>query len=272
MEGDAGAPHVVIIGGFLTEPLCYWPMRQRLLARGAARVSIAPIHLPDWAVIGFAGMGPLALRGARAVREARRQAPDPLLVIGHSMGGIVARLAMCPEPLDGRRASRRRRTTSPTSSRWLWTGVADDVACLVTLGTPHRLRPTIGWRHPGVRATEHLARMAPGAFHAPRTASLTVGSTLADPARRGPIRSYGQLLSRVLVSLVGETPGERGDGLVPDALCRLPGVEHIALPDVLHGTLGAPWYGNAEVIDRWWPLALERWRAALRARRRSHSG
>jgi triacylglycerol esterase/lipase EstA (alpha/beta hydrolase family) len=136
---ESTAPHVVLIGGFLTEAAHYRPMRSLLLEQGAEAVTIAPIHLPDWAAMGFAGMGPLLLRGARAIREARRASTAPLLVVGHSMGGIIARLAMAPAPLDGR-----------------WAGVADDVGCLVTLGTPHYFSPSVPWRHAGQRAAEHL--------------------------------------------------------------------------------------------------------------------
>lgn len=247
MTEISSRPHVVIIGGFLTEPLNYRRFRGRLLERGAAAVSTAPIHLPDWALVGLVGLGPVLLRGGRAIREARHSADAPVLVIGHSLGGLVARLAMCPEPLDGRVAS-----------------VADDVGCLVTLGTPHRLRPTVTWRHPGVVAAEHLERYAPGAWFAPRTRYLTVGSTLTAPATRGPVRSVVQLANRALLRFVGNEPDGRGDGLVDDDLCRLEGAAHRSYPDVRHGTLGAPWYGDADVLDRWWPDALEAWRQATR--------
>jgi pimeloyl-ACP methyl ester carboxylesterase len=243
------APHVIIIGGYLTEPLQYRPLRRRLLDRGAARVSIAPVHLPDHAVMPFVGMGPLLLRGGRAIREARRLAPAPLIVVGHSMGGLVARLAMAPEPLDGRLA-----------------GVAEDVGCLVTLGTPHRLQPQVPWRHPGIRAIEHLERCAPGAAFAPRTGYLTVGSTLGRPARRRPIRTPIQLANRILRGFVGDPPDALGDGLVPDALSRLDGARHVTYPEARHGAVGGPWYGDSLLVDRWWPLALAAWRAALDAR------
>ncbi len=246
---EARQPHVVIIGGWLTEPLNYRPFRRRLLDRGVARVTLAPIHLPDWALLGLVGMGPVLLRGGRTIREARRASDAPLLVIGHSTGGLVARLAMAPEPLDGRVAR-----------------VADDVGCLVTLGTPHRFPPSVPWRHPLVVATEHLDRVAPGAWNAPRTGYLTVGSTLTRPATRGRIRSAVQLANRVLLRFVGDVPGGRGDGLVGDALSRLDGATHLSYPDVRHGALGAPWYGDAEILDRWWPTALEVWREALAAR------
>lgn len=242
-------PHVVIIGGFLTEPLFYGPLRARLLDRGAARVTIAGLHLPDWLAMGLVGMGPVMLRGARAIREARRTSRSPLIVIGHSAGGIVARLAMSSASFDGRRVA-----------------VADDVGCLVTLGTPHRLLPSLPlWHHPGVQATEFLARSSPGAFFAPGTGYVTVGSTLVAH-RPSRARSVRNLANRIIRPLVGEIPGVPGDGLVDNELSRLPGAHHVELSDVLHGTFGGPWYGDGDVVDRWWPAALTAWRSALAAR------
>jgi hypothetical protein len=251
VEANAVGPHVVIIGGFLTEPLFFEPLRHRLLRRGAARVSIAPVHLPDWLAMSFAGMGPVMLRGALAIRRARRQAPAPLIVVGHSAGGIVARLAMAPVPFEGRQAS-----------------VADDVGCLVTLGTPYRFDPRIpGWRHAGARAADFLERVTPGTWFAPATAYVSVGSRRVSPS---PIRTtlaptaLGHVVTRIAV---GQTPGVCGDGLVDEVRSRLPGARHLAFDDVLHGTFGGPWYGDDHVIERWWPVALEAWREALAARR-----
>ena len=252
MPEPSTRPHVVIIGGFLTEAAQYGPMRERLLAQGAERVTIAPIHLPDWAVMAFAGMGPSLLRGARAIREARLESPEPVIVIGHSMGGIVARLAMAPEPLDGR-----------------WAGVAEDVGCLVTLATPHYFDPEIPWRHAGQRAAEHLEQVSPGAWFGPETGYLTVGSTAVRPAHRAPVSSALALFNRSLRSLVGETPGASSDGLIGSDRCQLEGVRHIEFSDVLHGLFYGPWYGDADIIERWWPAAVEEWDAALAVRARA---
>lgn len=247
------APHVVIIGGYLTEPMFYRPLRGRLLGRGAASVTITSLHLPDWLAMVFVGMGPVMLRGARAIRAARRASPSPLLVVGHSAGGIVARLAMSAVPFDGRLA-----------------GVAEDVGCLVTLGTPHRLVPTVPalplWHHPGVRATEFLGRTAPGAYLAPRTGYLTVGSTLVPAARNAPTNGARNIINRVIRPFVGAVPGVAGDGIVDNEISQLWGSRHIALADALHGTFGGPWYGDEPLIDRWWPAAVAEWRAALTAR------
>jgi hypothetical protein len=249
MEGDAVAPHVVIVGGFLTEPIAYRPMRGRLLDRGAEQVTIVPLHVPDWLAMAFAGMRPAMLRTARTIRQARRTSPAPLLVIGHSAGGILSRLAMSPQILDRRVP-----------------GVAEDVAVLVTLGTPHQLRPSMPWRHPGVRTTELLEREAPGCCHAPTTGYLTVGSTLVSWDERAPTNLLKQGVGGIMRRFVGPVSGGRGDGIVEDACCQIDGARHLSLPDVLHGTVGGPWYGDSQVIDRWWPAALETWSAALDAR------
>lgn len=255
MPAHKPSPHVVILGGFLTEAAMYEPMRERLLEHGAARVSIAPIHMPDWAVMAFAGMGPLLLRGARAIREARRESPDPVMVIGHSLGGVIGRLAMAAEPLDGRSA-----------------GVAADVACLVTLGSPHYLVPDIPWRHAGQRATEHLEQVSPGAWFAPDTSYLTVGSSMVRSSHRAPTSSWVTVLNEVLGKLAGHTPGATSDGLIGSDRCRLDGARHIEFNDVLHGLFYGPWYGDAEVIERWWPAAIDEWQAALSARTRARAG
>src|SRR5688500_15384310 len=137
IQRDTDRPHVVIVGGYLTEPLFYGPMRARLLERGAARVTVAPIHVADWIAAAFVGFGPLLLRAGRAIVQAHRVSGAPIIVVGHSAGGIVSRLAMAPRPFDGRRVS-----------------AADAVGCLVTLGTPHVVHPHDPWRgNAGQRAT-----------------------------------------------------------------------------------------------------------------------
>ena len=42
--------HVLIVGGFMTVPFNYVPLQQRLLARGAASVTIGQLWPMDWAV------------------------------------------------------------------------------------------------------------------------------------------------------------------------------------------------------------------------------
>jgi len=94
--------------------------------------------------------------------------------VGHSGGGILARLALSPVACEGRLAA-----------------VGDAVGCLVTLGTPHGLHAAhLRWSHPGAHAASFLARQDAAGPHDPRTAIVTVGST-AVPAlsgRHAPVR------------------------------------------------------------------------------------
>jgi hypothetical protein len=241
-------PTVLIVGGFMTAPPNYWPMRRRLRRRGVERVDIAPLWPPDWALAGLLGLGVVMARTRLAIMRSYRDAGRrPIMVVAHSGGGIATRLAMSPKPFHGRRG-----------------GVAEAVGCLVTLGTPHLLAGLPNrYRHAGHEAAEFLDREEPGAYYAPRTGYLTVGSG-------HPLKVLGGRLSRaadeVFGMVVGREPETLGDGIVPVGAVHLQGAEQVTFDDVVHGHIGTPWYGDDRVIDRWWPVALRLWQEALAAR------
>jgi len=256
------APHVLIVGGFLTEPFNYWPMQRRLSARGAASVSIAPLHVPDWLAAGLTGFGPMLSRLAGAIRRTEAAGGgEPLLVVAHSGGGIATRLAMSEVPFRGHRGA-----------------VAGSIGALVTLGTPHGLADSrVRSAHSGVVAARFLDRHCPGTCFAPTTAYLTVGSDFVRPdalvegrgARGGrvsPLTWWDRLLRQGFEGIVGALPPEGGDGIVSAAAAHLPGAERLTFHDVRHGHIGGPWYGDDQIIDRWWPRAVDLWRVALAAR------
>ncbi len=239
--------NVLIIGGFATVPPNYWPMARRLRRRGA-RVTIASIWTPDWMIAGMLGFGPLMRRARRAILTAYNEGgQEPLMVIAHSGGGLVARLATSPTPFNGRTG-----------------GVAEAIGCLVTLGTPHGLALLANrYRHAGHEASAFLDREVPGAFFAPRTGYLTVGSSLEGGSFSG---AAGRLADEFFSIAVGAETGTTGDGIVPDAAAHLDGAEQLTLDDVRHGMIGSPWYGDEPIIDEWWPTAVRLWREALEAR------
>lgn len=248
-----GRPHVLIVGGFLTSPPLYWPMREALLARGAASVSIAPIWTPDWLLAGFVGLGPLMRRtGQTIVSSYRTGGGRPLMIVGTSAGGILTRLAMSPEPFRRRRA-----------------GVAEAVGALVTLGTPHRqVEPPARRDRVMHEATAYLDATIPGSWFAPRTGYLSVGSRFAQ----GGSVHEAAVRRRVTGALYAYVGGESartgwGDGLIPEASVHLDGARHLTLEGVDHGpSFGSRWYGSASIIDSWWGEAVDVWREALAAR------
>jgi hypothetical protein len=241
-------PPVLIVGGYMTAPPNYWPMRRRLRRRETVLVDIAPIWPPDWALAALLGLGLVMARAKVAITRAYRAGGNrPIMVVAHSGGGIAVRLAMSSTPFHGRRG-----------------GLAEAVGCLVTLGTPHMLAGLHNrYRHAGHDAAEFLERESPGAYFAPRTAYLTVGS-------QHRLGLFGGYLARasddVFSMVVGRDDDTRGDGIVPVGAVHLAGAEQMTFDDVVHGHIGSPWYGDDRVIDRWWPVAVRLWREAIEAR------
>jgi hypothetical protein len=182
------------------------------------------------------------------LRAYRANYGQPLIVVAHSGGGIAARLAMSSTPYYGQVG-----------------GVAEAVGCLVTLGTPHGLnRLANRHRHAGHDAVEFLDRESPGAFFAPRTAYLSVGSEYERAAFGGP---FGRLAEEVFSVVVGDDAVRAGDGIVPFAAVHLEGATQLSYTDARHGHIGSNWYGGERMVDRWWPEAVRLWQGALDARR-----
>ena len=252
-------PTVLILGGFLTAPPMYAPLVRRLVGRGAAGAVVASVWTPDWLLAGARGIGPICSRSARALRGAVQLSESasggaPLLVVGHSAGGIVGRLLTAPEPLPGRRF-----------------GAARRIGAVVTLGTPHRLAAGegIGRRIRDVAASIADAAV-PGAYYAPEIGYLSVTSraVVGDSSGAGRER-VAHLLYRSVIGRAA-VPGTEGDGLVPVVAAELDGARQVVLDGAVHGPGAAgPWYGSDDAVDVWWPIALETWRLALEHRART---
>jgi hypothetical protein len=251
-------PTVLVLGGFMTSAPVYRAFATALQARGAAGVVVASIWTPDWVLASVRGMGPLTTRAGKALLRASAASAAspasrgaPVLVIGHSAGGMLARLLTSPVPFEGRRLN--------GSSR---------IGAIVTLGTPH---VAAGGRWGG-RIARAVARFAevnvPGACFAPTTGYLAVASR-AIAARSGA-EDGSERFVRGLYEGVLPQPGVdpvTGDGLVPTEAALLDGARQVVLDDAIHAPGGSSrWYGADSQLDRWWPIALETWRTALTAR------
>ena len=249
--GTERGPAVLIIGGLLTSWLWYWPLGGRFRDRGASRVTVAPLWLWHWLVAGFVGPARSTSVVAAAIDRLAAEDGRPIIVVGHSGGGILARLALAKRPFDGARPARR-----------------DAVGAVVTLGTPHlatRFGGTIG-RH-GLRALRFL--QAPDQAPGPSDpwATLSVGGRLPEQPPSGSLASRirRQFSALCYAALLGpEGRGVPGDGLVPLQSALLPQGEQRALEGFAHAPLlGSPWYFSEEGIDQWWGRAVELWQGAV---------
>jgi hypothetical protein len=254
---DDVRPTVLVLGGFMSSPPMYRGLRRLLLDRGAPEVVVAPIWMPDWVLAVGRGQGAVAARAGRALLAASAasaaspaSAGAPVLVVGHSAGGVLARILTSPDPFAGRPMNGSGR-----------------IGAIVSLGTPHMFDAR-GRRaqRPGETsrgANEHV----PGAFFSPRvgyvcvSSRAVVGTPLGSAKERRTDRFYRGVVDAPVGSPIP------GDGVVPLAAALLPGAEPIVLDDAEHANVIArSWYGDAEHVDLWWPRAVEAWRAALRAR------
>jgi hypothetical protein len=257
-DPDAVAPTILVLGGFLTSPPLYRRFRRRLLERGAADVVVADIWLHEWLLAGGLGMRRIVARSARDLDQAaaiagghRVSRGAPLLVVGHSAGGVVARLLTAQAPFGGQGPA-----------------LAEAMGALVTLGSPHHVgRSRYAGRRIGDVAAHVADRHVPGSAFAPRVGYVSVASRSVVGRRRGTGRE--RVAWRTYRGLLGDAgpDGVDGDGVVPVASALLDGSTQIVLDGVAHGQgSGRPWYGAEPAIDAWWPAALEAWHEALRVR------
>lgn len=258
LDARPPAPVVLVLGGFLMSPPVYRPLVRDLRARGAVDVLVGNVWTMDWMLAAYRGLGPILTRSGRALLEASSRSEAlaggaPVLVVGHSAGGMSARLLTSPVPFAGRRLNG-----------------ASRIGAIVTLGTPHVVTHHVAGRNRvGAEAAAFANREIPGPAFAPRTGYLAVASRKAVGRRQGT--SGERRMFAVYDGLAPDRDHGRdeieGDGLVPLASALLPGAPQLVLEDAAHGQgFGRDWYGSPRILDRWWPMALETWRAALIAR------
>ncbi len=262
-EPGSLAPVVLIAGGFLTMPGWYSGMAAVLRERGAADVLVAPVYPPDWILASVRGLGPITTRVGRALLEAGSRSAEsptsrgaPVLYVGHSAGGVVGRLLTSPVPFEGRALR-----------------AAGRIGALVTLGTPNAVglaaRDGGRWgRRVGEAGTRFAERHVPGAMFAPTTGYVSVASSFlvgrlgSDDGRE---RFVGRLYEDVYPQPDRDTVV--GAGRLPVAPALQPGSRQVVLAGATHGPgPRSPWYGDRANADAWWPVALDAWRDALRAR------
>ncbi len=256
LDGRPPAPVVLVLGGFLTSPPVYRPFVRTLREQGVADVVVANVWAMDWLLAAYRGLGPILTRSGRALLEADRRSETvacgaPVLVVGHSAGGMSARLLTSPVPFAGRRL-----------------GASSRIGAIVTLGTPHVVTLEIATRNRvGAEAASFANREVPGPAFAPRTGYLAVASRRVVGRRHG---SPGE--RRTFAVYDGLTPERgrdeiEGDGLIPLASALLPGAPQLVFDDAAHGQgIGRDWYGSPRILARWWPVALGTWHSALLAR------
>ena len=191
----------------------------------------------------------------KSVREIKEKSSQPIILLGHSAGGWLARGILG----DGAWAS------SSTFSSDLVTG-------LVTLGAPH-LPPLEGAPDMTRGALRYVDTSFPGAFlSADKKQSIfyvTVAGTAVIGDRVAVEGSINRFASNSYQQVTGSGPDSEevvGDGVVPLSHAHLSGAEQITLKDCFHSIQSDSWYGGDRVIDRWLPQTLSAFERTLKLR------
>ena len=221
---------VVVLGGLLCPAFVYRELRATLGALTGAPVRVVAPPPWEWLLaVAPVGWSLILRRLHRAVQTAIEQSEATrVTLVGHSAGGVIARLYLAPEPFrgdtfDGRRLVER----------------------LITLGSPHNTRS--GPMRRRVDALVPGARFAPAVHYVAAAGSALVGDASGRAAQR---------LARLCYASLGDNGEAGGDGLVPVSVALLRDARHLTLPGVWHAPwFGRPWYGSRDAVPRWWQAA-----------------
>lgn len=224
---------IVLLGGFLSSPQFYSDLRRGLTRLTGQRVWIARVQTYHWPmVISSLGWARVLDKLDLTVRQAvRESASGRVTLVGHSAGGVLARLYLAPQPFLGR----------------TFAGVRQ-VDQLITLGSPHHNQG--GWRRGGP-LSRWVQERYPDAYFAPQVHYTCVAGRWLCGERSG---SSLQRWAYDFYKDISGNGNEWGDGVTPVESALLSGADRVLLDGVSHfSMLGTPWYGSKETIHLWWP-------------------
>ncbi|WP_174842872.1 esterase/lipase family protein [Candidatus Oscillochloris fontis] len=221
---------LVIIGGYLTGPSDFVNLAQALEAAPYNYdVSITPISRLRWAITRDWDFRPVINHLRDTVQQAlERSGAEKVTILGHSVGGSVARMylgeeAYCGEIYAGRRYVQR----------------------LIMLGTPHHSIEY--WTRTSV---SFINDTYPGAFYPEIHYTSVVGSAIQGNPK-------GNIVERMSSSSYRRVSGPQadyawGDGVTTLECAALSGAEFLVVPELTHSPFhGQPWYGEPAGLPLW---------------------
>jgi pimeloyl-ACP methyl ester carboxylesterase len=225
---------IIIIGGFNSVWPAYLKMARDLEDLSGSRSVGVPLMPWDWWRSGRARNATIILEklDETVAWALRKLQAERLVLVGHSAGGVVARLYLSNEPVWGQSYSGR-----------------SFVSMLITLGSPHcsHRGSSTGWY-----LTDLANRLVPGLPAASTVYTLSVAGRQTRARAQG---SHTERRAYRSYSFFGGEEGSWGDGIIPVACARLAGAEDLIVDGVAHSRkVGRDWYGGSKPIIRsWWP-------------------
>jgi len=225
---------IIVIGGYNS----IWPAYLRMARDLEDLTGLQAVGVPlmpwDWWGAGRVKDAANILRKLQeTVTWARRKfGAERFILVGHSAGGVIARLYLSERPVWGQ----------------AYSGV-EHVTAVITLGSPHcsHRGSDTGWF-----LTDTANRLAPGTPCAGQVRYRAVVGQHIQGREQGSYRERRAFRSYRFFNGRGDI---WGDGVVPIQCAKLHGAETPVLEGVAHSRKVSPdWYGGSKAnIYRWWP-------------------
>lgn len=226
---------IVILGGFMSFSGLYAAMSSALQELTGQPTTVVDVQSLDW-LPSLTPLGWKLLLDRLDAEVQKAVQPSPTgraALVGHSAGGVLARLYLSPRPFLGRS----------------YNGLAL-VNQLITLGSPHHNQQR--WMYGGMMS-RWVERRLPGACFSSVVRYTSVAGKLTRGRRRG---SFAERQAHRFYRSISRDGDSWGDGLVPIRSALLQGAHHIVLDGVGHAPgFGGPWYGSKQIIPLWWAAA-----------------
>lgn len=221
---------IVIFGGFLSYAGLYSSMRNYLSSITGQPVLIVNTKGHDWLPsITILGWIYLLRKLDKSVRAAALKSSNgKVTLVGHSAGGVLARLYLSSNPFPGVKLLGRQ-----------------GVNQLITLGSPHNNCSGVTR---GGMMSRWIEKRYPGATYAPQVEYTSVvgkflyGNPFGTRRERWVYHNYKKISGKGNVW---------GDGLIPISSSILEGSQEIVLEGVSHATIfNKKWYGSEDILIR----------------------
>jgi pimeloyl-ACP methyl ester carboxylesterase len=227
---------IIIVGGYNSVWPAYLGLARHLEDLTGLRAVGVPIMPWHWWSAHRAEDASNILQklGETVIWARRKYQAERFILVGHSAGGVLARLYLCDKPVWGQ----------------VYAGV-QHVRAVITLGSPHcsEKGSETGWF-----VTDQANRLAPGTRHD----NVQYWAVAGRFVRGCPSGNYRERRAFRTYGFFGGKGDAWGDGIVPLGCAGLDGANSAILPGVAHSRkLDRNWYGGSKgIIRRWWPQEL----------------
>tara|TARA_Y100001968_G_C19429304_1_gene756101 strand:+ start:713 stop:1408 length:696 start_codon:yes stop_codon:yes gene_type:complete len=220
---------IIILGGFLIASKEYKELSTWLKLNIQKTVYIIPINKFEWLLTNwpFGWKNILDKLDSAIIKLQKESYSGKVTLIGHSSGGVMARLYLSDNNFYGRCYKGFERVNN-----------------LITLGSPHQAKKATKLR-------SMVDRIYPGSFYSKKVKYISIAGNIE--LNHPDITKFARRSAKISYRSICQEDNLPGDGLVPIKSALLNNAKHIILDNTSHSSLfGKNWYCSKQRIEQWW--------------------